>query len=680
MSIDSRQQVDVRFFGAHDRAWVPAIHCMLFSEQDPNKTKGSTPTNNKSTSKTQKGIADAMKEKDDYIKNLREKYGFKYFKFREPFDPNDIQKQLDFMLPGLKNHKEVREVHNNVEKEFEGEKQKEKLTLKIIKGQSSNYQVEQKQTEKTRPNLYKVLSKNDDNADNEQPAKLSLIIKRKSNVEQETEKPKRSKVNDSASETSESNASVQSFTKIPKVPAQKHRKAKSIDKEQIPDLIAIKKSRAQKHKSIDEVEIFRRRQTRGSRFKSLLPDSDKPLLVPVLIPPGTTDIQLLREVSESPVPAAVRAASVKQRSRSLVRSRSAEKELKKDVKHVRRISSPHRPSIKRSLSESIKKAPSRRESMTKAETSPPVVEAPVEPVFDPKLVIKDEPVSEGEEVLTLSDIPKLMKERSGKKKKLIVISTTDGDESSSSQQQLAARAKKSFPNKIQVPTAPPPQQPQPTQQQANRNGNWMISIPTPTTSAAQSPPTSNRSTPASDSQTSVVQLKSNVSSARATPQNVPVLPPANANVRVPPLSYSNSANNSLHMNGQPQNSYLPTLQPRPKGVFANDVHSGGRDIGPVSRMFADNAYRITDFFKSVLIDSVSAFAPDVPSAENLMLRGENEKLHRDMQATKADCQLKMQELRREHQDEMDSLKKNYGESIDLLLFSRLSTDLPQTTK
>lgn len=673
MSIDARQQVDVRFFGAHDRAWVPAIHCMLFSEQDPNKTKGSTPTNNKSTSKTQKGIADAMKEKDDYIKNLREKYGFKYFKFREHFDPNDIQKQLDQMLPGLKNHKEVRESHSAVDKEFEG--QKEKLTLKIIKGQSSNYQVEQKQTEKTpRPNLYKVLSKNDENADNEQPAKLSLIIKRKSNVEQETDKPKRMKANDSASETSESNASVQSFTKVPKVPVQKHRKMKSIDKEQkIPELVAIKKPKVQKHKSLDETEISKRRQTRGSRFKSLLPDSDKPLLVPVAIPPGTTEIQLLREVSESPVPAAAKATAVKQRSRSLIRSRSTEKEAKKEVKHVRRVSSPQRPPLKRSLSESIKKAPSRRESMSKVETPPAAVDAPVEPVFDPTLVIKDEPMSEGEEVLTLSDIPKLMQEKGGKKKKLIVISTTDGDtESPSPQQQLAAaRAKKSFLNKIQIPASmSAQQQAQSSQQQTSRNSGWMISIPTPTTSAVQSPPTSNRSTPASDSQSSIVQHKSsNVSSARATPNVAPpVFPQVTASTRVPPVNNINSTQNSLHMNGQHPSSYLPTLQPRPQGVFVNDGHSGGRDIGPVSRMFADNAYRITDYFKSVLIESVSAFAPDVPSAENLMLRSENEKLHRDMQATKADCQQKMQELRREHQDEMETLKKTYGRLTDSFRF------------
>lgn len=36
MSVSNAGLVDVRFFGAHDRAWVPAKDCFLFSEKDPN--------------------------------------------------------------------------------------------------------------------------------------------------------------------------------------------------------------------------------------------------------------------------------------------------------------------------------------------------------------------------------------------------------------------------------------------------------------------------------------------------------------------------------------------------------------------------------------------------------------------------------------------------------------------
>lgn len=36
MSVNNSGLVDVRFFGAHDRAWVPAKDCFLYSEKDPN--------------------------------------------------------------------------------------------------------------------------------------------------------------------------------------------------------------------------------------------------------------------------------------------------------------------------------------------------------------------------------------------------------------------------------------------------------------------------------------------------------------------------------------------------------------------------------------------------------------------------------------------------------------------
>jgi protein kinase C-binding protein 1 len=76
MSIDSaKENADVRFFGAHDRAWVPVSHCLIFSDKDPNKSGKATPTNTKS--KSQKGIADAIKEKDEYIQNMKERYGFR---------------------------------------------------------------------------------------------------------------------------------------------------------------------------------------------------------------------------------------------------------------------------------------------------------------------------------------------------------------------------------------------------------------------------------------------------------------------------------------------------------------------------------------------------------------------------------------------------------------------------
>ena len=710
MSLDARQYVDVRFFGAHDRAWVPATHCMLFSEKDPNKMKGSAPTNNKNASKNQKGIADAMKEKDDYIENLRHKYGFKYSPVRTLFDPNNLQGQLEYMLPGLKDPKEDQ---NGVEKEFDGA-QKEKLTLKIIKGQSSNYQVEQKTaeqrtttpihkpSEKDKPKLYKVLSKNDDNTDLEQSGKLyPLIIKRKSNVEQETEKVKKTKTSDNASETSESNASVQSVKgnsrrKSMRDSSKHKRLSRNAEKDSPPEPPTKKAKHSEKQKTAtDDTEEHQPKTSRRPRAKSVMPESDKPLLVPLIAPPGTDEIQTLREEKSVELPATNK--RTQKRSRSFNRSRSTEVEATSKTL-PRRLSINVATSPKKSVSEAVRKN-SYIESTPKPSVSE--VKKDEEINFDPNIRIKNEPVSDSEEIeqrdaFTLSDIPNLINQNKTGKKKLIVISTNEGSEASATSDK--AKARKTFPNnpnsnQLEAFAS------QPTQV---RHGDWMVCIPQTFSAQASSsgiqsgnmnsPPTSNRSTPASDSTISL--MRNNLSTSRRTSNVTPAITNLsssrsfNMNVVVPPLSYniSNSnisqRRNSTQMNpvvvnGQristtsttspnfPQQRNHqpepPRLIPRPQGVFVNDGSTFNRDVGPVSRLLTDNAHRMSDFFRTVLIDTVTSFAPEVPAAENLMLRAENEKLHREMQTTKAECQQKMQELRREHQEEIETIRKECGE-------------------
>lgn len=38
MTTNAAGLVDVRFFGAHDRAWIPVKECFLYSKKDPNTT------------------------------------------------------------------------------------------------------------------------------------------------------------------------------------------------------------------------------------------------------------------------------------------------------------------------------------------------------------------------------------------------------------------------------------------------------------------------------------------------------------------------------------------------------------------------------------------------------------------------------------------------------------------
>lgn len=712
MSIDSRQHVDVRFFGAHDRAFVPATHCILFSDKDPNKAKGSTPTSAKNASKTQKGIADAMKEKDIYIEKLRELYGFRYASGRQTVNPNDLQGHIEYMLPGLKSRKEGND---------DGA-QKEKLTLKLVKGQSSNnYQVEQKTSEprtpqphkqSEKPKLYKVLSKNDDNTDNmDQSGKLQLIIKRKSAVEQEVEKVKKVKASDTSSEASEASVTTKGTRlyrrkSTKEVAARSKKTIKKEEKEVSVEPVA-KKARhneKQKQTTVDDDEDDSHSEAskpeavrRKSRIKSVLPDSDKPLVVPrvnpVVIPPGTDEIEELKDDSSSTVP------KVQNRGKRPPRSQSIGRASSLTTKGFVRARSESVSTIGRKTASDLKETKSNQEIVSNDRKASPVREKkPEESPFNPHLVIKDEPVSDCEEIvernaLTEKDFQNLIQDKRVKKT-TIVISTVDG-EPSHIQQHQSPRARKTFPNhpnQLQLDGLITPAGP--------GRSDWMVCIPqsfSAGNSSVNSPPTSNRSTPASEPQLSISQVRPAQPPVQRQTQNMPVnstssviVAPVSSNRSqnmniVPPLAF-NSPNdigqprrepilpNQIFVNGQrpapypTQSSFvhqrpLPELHqivPRTQGVFANDGTMFNRDVGPVSRMLTDNAHRISDFFRQVLVDSISAFSPDTPSAENMMLRAEKEKLQRDMQVTKSECQQTMQQLRREHQEELEQMTKDHG--------------------
>ncbi|XP_046350987.2 protein kinase C-binding protein 1-like isoform X2 [Haliotis rufescens] len=69
--------VDVRFFGAHDRSWVPPSQVFMLSEDIP------TPMRNK----RQAGFDNAMDETNTHIEKLRERFGnYEYAPFRTPYD------------------------------------------------------------------------------------------------------------------------------------------------------------------------------------------------------------------------------------------------------------------------------------------------------------------------------------------------------------------------------------------------------------------------------------------------------------------------------------------------------------------------------------------------------------------------------------------------------------------
>ncbi|KAJ0181329.1 hypothetical protein K1T71_003414 [Dendrolimus kikuchii] len=80
MSVNNNGLVDVRFFGAHDRAWVPHKDCFLYSERDPNNFRTK-----------RQDILDSMQEAEQHIRNISRKYGkFVYPPFKTQLEPSKL--------------------------------------------------------------------------------------------------------------------------------------------------------------------------------------------------------------------------------------------------------------------------------------------------------------------------------------------------------------------------------------------------------------------------------------------------------------------------------------------------------------------------------------------------------------------------------------------------------------
>lgn len=93
MSVNSAGMADVRFFGAHDKAWVSVKDCYLYSVKDPNSGK-----------QKRNDIIECVKELELYVDNLREIYGRVHFApFKTPLEADTQMRQLHVFLPNYRN-------------------------------------------------------------------------------------------------------------------------------------------------------------------------------------------------------------------------------------------------------------------------------------------------------------------------------------------------------------------------------------------------------------------------------------------------------------------------------------------------------------------------------------------------------------------------------------------------
>merc|ERR1711988_215054 len=91
MRINSEENVDVRFFGAHDRAWIPLKDVFLYSEEAPVVLKN----------KAKRGNLDGcIHEVEMYIKNIKDKFGkFQHAPSKINLDPKKEEEQLKLLYP-----------------------------------------------------------------------------------------------------------------------------------------------------------------------------------------------------------------------------------------------------------------------------------------------------------------------------------------------------------------------------------------------------------------------------------------------------------------------------------------------------------------------------------------------------------------------------------------------------
>uniref|UniRef100_A0A1A9VEW0 PWWP domain-containing protein n=1 Tax=Glossina austeni TaxID=7395 RepID=A0A1A9VEW0_GLOAU len=96
MGIGQGSLVNVRFFGQHDRAFVPLKDCFLYSQQDPNSQTGR---------RSARELADCIKEVEMHMERIKKKIGaFQYAPFKTPYDPNEEMQQLEQMMPGVQEY------------------------------------------------------------------------------------------------------------------------------------------------------------------------------------------------------------------------------------------------------------------------------------------------------------------------------------------------------------------------------------------------------------------------------------------------------------------------------------------------------------------------------------------------------------------------------------------------
>lgn len=551
----------------------------------------------------------------------------RYANSKELLDATIFQKQLENQLP---NFRKESALSNKIENESN---QKEKITLKIVKTSDGTQTIEQKTTkssqERDKHILYRVLSRNEDGyASSDQSRVKTIILKRNIRSDLEKEISKKADVQENT-ETPEFNLcsnllnknectlrrkSIRDELKQTKIVENVNSRSTTPDRQL-----------TRKTKFIDineENELLEELPERPTKKRKM------PLIVSANsfnVPSGTHEIHSLRE----------RSITLKKPS-SFQRSKSVDKESTRPENAVRRLSvnsTNHsliqEPSIlntnssinsRLKLDRSLSKSLSSSSTLLRKSINQPLNESG----DNLNLIIKNEPLSDEEiverEQVTVNDIHTLVCEGNNKRK-TILISTSDNSNDSFPSN---SRARKSFPNSLVMSQRSVDL----LQAQPIKNTNAMVCIP------------------------QVFPLNE-MSSEKSQSPIINELEPTDESYDIQRKSILSSQSTSNTID-------LPSLIPKPAGVFTSEGNTFHQESGAVSTLFSENAHRMTDYFKSLLIDTIGAISSGVSDAQNVLLKLELEKTKQQLHNLRNENQLKIDKLKKEHNDEIRILKLSYG--------------------
>lgn len=96
MGLGQGALVNVRFFGEHDRAFVPSKDCYLYSEHVPNAA---------SKKSSRAGFAECLHEVKLHIEKIKQKIGgFNFAPYKTLYEPAMEMQQLEEMMPGVQEY------------------------------------------------------------------------------------------------------------------------------------------------------------------------------------------------------------------------------------------------------------------------------------------------------------------------------------------------------------------------------------------------------------------------------------------------------------------------------------------------------------------------------------------------------------------------------------------------